>query len=434
LQRCVGGCPILGTATNDASQGWTTIPAPGSYTVAEFSTSAGEIGAAADADWNGVVQCMKDVYSPYGIVVSDQPPPAGTDFNVAVIAGQPSNIGLGADILGISPLANDCSAQDNVMSFSFANHHGPDQRVFNICWTAAQESAHAYGLDHEWQFSDGSSACSDPMTYRTDCGGEKFFRNKRSTCGEMAARDCRCSKTQNSHQKLLDTFGPGTVSTPPPHAQIVFPANNTTVSTGWVVHVSAGSVRGVAKTEVYLNGSRWAAQPGAKFGTNGQLDPSTYTFYMPATVPDGIIDITGKAYDDLGLAVQTETITVTKGAPCTADTQCAQNQKCNAGRCAWPPPTSELGASCTYDQACKSWTCLGPKGDTRCTQECATDEPTSCPGGFYCDAVADTGTAGFCWPTDEGGCCSVGRDRGTLWAQGCLAFVVISALRRRRRP
>jgi hypothetical protein len=433
LDRCSGGCTIVGATVNDASMHATTIPKPGTYTVGEFATVEGATGAAADADWNAVVQCLKEVYSPYGVVVGDVPPPAGTPYNEAIIAGRPQDIGLSADILGIAPLANDCSPQSNVISFSFANHHVPDARINNICWTAAQESAHAYGLDHEYQFSDGTSACSDPMTYRADCGGQKFFRNKRATCGEMGPRDCRCSKTQNSHQQLLAIFGPGTPLTAAPTASIVYPLNNAAVTSGWVTHVSAGSQRGIAKVELYLNGSRWMVMPGAAFGPLGQMNPSTYTFYLPANVPDGIIDIQAKAYDDLGLGVASIPITVTKGAPCTSDSACAEHQTCDAGRCVFAAPTGELGDSCTYSQFCKSWTCLGAGDDMRCTQECLTDEPTSCPAGFTCDPTDDQGTAGFCWPTDTGGCCNVGHERGAIWIHGALAALVLGCLRRRRR-
>jgi hypothetical protein len=431
LNRCTGGCPITGATTNDAAAQWTTIPAPGSYTVGEFTTAAGDSGTAADSDWAGVVKCMQEVYSPYNIVVSDEAPPAGTLFNMAVIAGKPQNIGFGADILGIAPLANDCSAQANVISFSFANHHGPDARVLNICWTAAQESAHAFGLDHEYMFSDGNSACSDPMTYRTDCGGQKFFRNKRATCGEMAARACKCNSTQNSHQQLLGIFGAGTVITAAPEASIVFPSTNGVVTAGFVTHVSAFSQRGVARVELYLNDSRWLVLPGAKFGPNGQ-GSANYTFYTPPDVPDGIIDIQARAYDDLGIGMATIPITVTKGAPCTSDDACLTNQTCDAGRCKWPAPTGELGDSCTYGQSCKSWTCLGD-GDKFCTQDCLTDEPTSCPGGFECLAQSDQGTAGVCWPLDAGGCCSVTHDRNAIWLHGGLALLVLGLLRRRRK-
>ncbi len=431
LNRCSGGCGITGTTNvNDASAHMTTIPAPGSYTVAEFADGNGDLGATADADWAAVVKCIQEVYSPYGITVSDQPPPAGTPFNEAIIAGKPQNVGLGVDILGIAPLANDCSPQANVISFSFANHHAPESRVLNICWTASQESAHAFGLDHEYEFSDGTSACNDPMTYRVDCGGQKFFRNKRAKCGEMMVRNCRCGSSQNSHQQLLSIFGPGQVITPPPVASIIFPANSGTVTNGFVVHVQAGSQRGVAKVELFLNGSRWMVLPGAGFGPNGQSLDSKYTFYTPPNVPDGIIDIQAFAYDDLGLSVATIPITVTKGAPCAGDSACADNQTCDAGRCKYPAPSGELGDSCDYGQSCKSWTCLGD-GDKICTQDCLTDEPTSCPAGFECLAQSDEGTGGVCWPLDTG-CCSIGHARGAIWVHGGLALLVLGLLRRRR--
>ena len=187
LNRCSGGCRITSNGTNDARNGKTSIVPAGEYIVDEFKNTAGLTGAAADAEWNQIVACVKEVYSPYNLTVTDQQPADGVVYNEAIIAGVPSNVAEAQDILGIAPLANNCSAEQNVISFSFANQHSPDGRVLNICWTAAQESAHAYGLDHEFQFTDGQSACSDPMTYRTDCGGEKFFRNKRALCGEIAA-------------------------------------------------------------------------------------------------------------------------------------------------------------------------------------------------------------------------------------------------------
>jgi len=433
LNRCVGGCSIIGASMNDAAQGMTTIPAAGSYTVAEFTSVTGQTGAAADDEWNQVVQCMREVYSPYAIELGDTPPSDGRPYNMAVIAGRPQDVGLGSDILGIAPLAGDCSAQQNVISMTFANYHGTTDRVLNVCWTAAQESAHAYGLDHEYQFTDGESACSDPTTYQFDCGGEKFFRNRRASCGEKTARKCRCSSTQNSHQKLFSTFGPGTPITPPPHATIVYPTPDAVVSTGWVVHVSAGSKRGIAKVELYLNGSRWAVLPGQGFGPAGQLDPSTYTFYVPNNVPDGLIDVSARAYDDLGLNVQTDTVLVQKGAPCTSATQCLNDQSCNDGRCAWGPPTGELGDSCSYDQFCTSWMCIGDSGGKYCTVDCVTDEPGSCPSGFSCVPTASTGTNGVCLP-DGGGCCSVGGVGGRgIWGHAALSVLVLTWLRRRRR-
>src|SRR5687768_3946340 len=126
LNRCSGGCAITGTTLNDASMHMTTIPPPGSYTVQEYINVNGDSGAAADAEWAEVVKCVQEVYSPYNLVVSDQPPPPGTPFTEAIVAGKPQNVGLGPDILGIAPLTNDCSPQENVMSFSFRSEERRD--------------------------------------------------------------------------------------------------------------------------------------------------------------------------------------------------------------------------------------------------------------------------------------------------------------------
>ena len=434
LNRCTGGCAIIGPGgpggMNDASMNMTTIASTGNYTVGEYANAAGQTGAAADEEWGQVVQCMREVYSPYNVIVTDQLPPG--PFDMAVIAGRPQDVGLGSDILGIAPLAGDCSPQSNVLSFTFANYHGNVQRVNNVCWTAAQESAHAYGLDHEFKFTDGETACSDPMTYSTACGGEKFFRNRRSQCGENAVRNCKCGTAQNSHEKLISVFGEGTPITPAPHVAVTFPLDGSTVNSGWVVHAGAGSKRGVAKVELYLNGSRWTVVKGQGFGALGQADPSDYTLTPSNKVPDGIIDVKAIAYDDLGISTESASITVTKGAPCTSNSTCLKDQQCESGKCVWPAPKGELGDSCSYDQQCKAWTCLGDDSGKYCTTPCYTDEPATCPKDFSCVPTGNQ-TDGFCIP-EGGGCCSVGGDSARhLWLQLCMSVLVLTWLVRRKR-
>jgi hypothetical protein len=430
LNRCSGGCMVLSNGTNDARTGKTSIVPAGEYVVSEFQDTAGQTGSAADAEWNAIVACVGEVYSPYAITVTDQLPPDGTVYNEAIIAGKPGDVAEAQDILGIAPLANNCSAEQNVISFSFANQHPADNRVLNICWTAAQESAHAYGLDHEFQFTDGDSACSDPMTYRTDCGGEKFFRNKRALCGESKIRDCKCSKTQNSHTMLEGIFGPGTPTTPAPTVSMTVPApGTTTIANGVAVHANAFSKRGVTRVELYLNGARWLVDPGIPFGPNGQ-PASDYAFPLPASVPDGVIDIIVKAYDDLGIVTATDPLTVTKGAPCTSADTCLPDQMCNSGRCEWPAPTAKLGASCSYDQFCTTWQCTETSDGKRCTQPCSIDEPTSCPTGFDCLGDAQSG---ICWPANTGGCCSAAPSSQVPWGHAGTAALVAALLMRRRK-
>jgi hypothetical protein len=429
LERCKGGCQVH-RGVNDARTNTSTIPLISDATVGEFANSLGLTGAAADAEWGQIVQCLKEVYSPYNVVVTDVKPTSGASYHEALIAGRPGEIGQSNDILGLAPLATDCSAIDNVMSFSFANQHPPAAHVLNVCWTAAQESAHAFGLDHEYSFVAGGSACKDPMTYRNDCGGEKFFRNLAANCGETATRPCLCGASQNSHQKLLSVFGAGVPITGAPTVVLTVPAAGS-ATLGPSVSAQAGAKRGVARVAVFFNGFPWAEAPGAAFTRDGQPDPSTYTVPVPSALPDSIVDVKVVAYDDLDVAKESAVVTVTKGAPCTAAATCAQGQKCEAGKCFWDPPQGELGDSCTYPQFCKSGVCQGSRNQQICTQACTPGVADGCPIDFAC--VMSSAGAGVCSFASSGGCCSVDRSEQGWLVHGGIAAVLLGLVTRRRR-
>jgi len=423
LQRCEGGCRVLGGGTNDAKNLASTIPNPGQYDLTEFRNTAGEIGAPANAEWDLFVQCMKEVYSPFDVAVTDVEP-VGT-YHLALVAGRPQDIGLDGSILGVAPLAGNCAAFDNVISFSFANAHNQTEvqnRVNNLCWTAAQESAHAFGLDHEFEFSSsGRSACSDPMTYRFDCGGQKFYRNFEARCGEDQVRPCRCGATQNSHEKLLDVFGAGTPITGVPSVMLTNPPAGSTSLPANVIAI-ASAKRGIAKVVLHLNGSPWIEAQGAAFGATGQPEFS-YSLLVPGNVPDSTYDVFVRAHDDLGTFTDSATVTVNKGAPCvTADT-CLDDQRCEAGRCFWDPPTGQLGEACTYPQFCISNQCVATSEGEICTQTCEVDDADSCPSGFEC-------FSGMCFTAVDGGCCSASRGS---WLHGSLLTLIVGFILRRRR-
>jgi hypothetical protein len=432
LERCKGGCQIHKGDVNDARTNTSTIPLIQNATVGEFKDSLGRKSPASDAEWNQIVQCMKEVYSPYAVTVTDVKPSSGASYHEALIAGLPGDIGQPSDILGLAPLASDCSAIDNVISFTFANAHPRVGLVLNVCWTAAQESAHVFGLDHEYSFSNNRSACSDPMTYRNDCGGEKFFRDEAASCGETAARACRCGISQNSHQKLVSVFGAGTPITGAPSVALTSPV----VGGGMLdrtVTAQAGAKRGVARVAVLFNGFPWADVPGAMFGRDGQPNPSSYALPVPADLPDSIVDVKVVAYDDLGAPGESAVVTVTKGAPCTTAATCAVGQKCEAGKCFWDPPSGELGDSCTYPQFCKTGVCQGTKDQQICTQACTPGVADACPSGFAC--MMSSGSEGLCFFADSGaGCCSTSRGEDGFWGPGGMAaLVVVFALRKKRR-
>jgi len=434
LERCIGGCALT-LGDNDARAGSSMLLLVKTATVTEFAAKGGATGAAADAEWGQIVQCMKEVYSPYDVDVTDVKPGAGASYHEAIIAGHPEEVGRTSDILGVAPLAGDCRAIDNVISMTFANAHGAQTvagRVLNICWTAAQESAHAYGLDHEYAFLVGKrSACSDPMTYRTDCGGQKFFRNEPATCGENTQRQCRCGASQNSHAKLLDVFGPGTPITRAPTITMTLP-NSDSASLDTDVLAKAGAQRGIARVELRVNGNTWGAAPGAAFLVGGQPDPSTYSIAVPLALPDGVVDVQTVAFDDLGVSTASDVITLTKGAPCTSAASCAGDQRCEAGKCLWDAPAGELGASCAYPQFCKSGVCDGAAGEQICTQRCVPGVDGSCPGTFEC--VQTTEDDGVCVvPATTAGCCRVDRGEPGWWQLGIGALVLAFAIRKRRR-
>jgi Bacterial Ig domain len=468
VNRCTNNCQITYAGVDDARANQSGIPDPGAgcpgfpnCTVSEFRTADQKTGSngkcrggtaagtdctdatsssvctgggdcySADDEWSAVMQCMKEVYSPFGVQVSDTKPAGGVSFTMAILAGKASEIGLGPGILGIAPIAGDCSAKDNVISFSFANDHGATERVNNLCWTVAQETAHAFGLDHEFQFADGTSACNDPMTYRFDCGGQKFFRNKAASCGEDAIRPCMCGGSQNSHLKITGVFGGGTSLIPAPTVVVTSPAQNASVNNGAVVAVQAGSDRGVEKVELFLNGYKWAEAPGAMFRQNGQPNPSNYSLTFPGGVPDGVTDVVVVASDDIGGKTTAPTITVTKGAPCATAATCANGQRCEAGKCFWDPPVGVLGEACTFPQYCESNLCVETSAGGLCSQDCIVGASDACPMGYECQPF---GNSGACIEAEEAtGCCSVGTGGKDLWLHFGLSAAILGFMVRRRR-
>jgi hypothetical protein len=421
LNRCAGGCTVHGVAGTDDATTYTSSLAPaGTSTVAAFEYT--------DAEWNGIVACVSAVYTPYAVTITDTRPASGA-YNEAMVAGDPTDLGFDPTTLGIAVISGDCHALSDTIAFVFANAHPHDATyVDNVCWTAAQEAAHLYGLDHEYVFTDGVSACDDAMTYRGDCLGEKFFRPHEAYCGTVAQAPCHCGGEQSSHRLLLERFGSATPTTAPPVVTVTSGLGSDTLAAGAQIVAHASAQRGVDHVDLLLNGFAWATAPGVAFGSDGQ-PAADYTLAVPADVPDGVIDVVVTAYDDLGVATSTAAVTVTKGAPCTSAATCAAQQQCTSGRCAWPAATAPLGAACTYAQACVSGMCNEAGA---CTQPCDIDDATTCPTGFACDGIG-TNTDGVCVSgsvAHSGGFCDAG---GAAPLQVVLALLALAFVTRRRR-
>ena len=157
---------------------------------------------------------------------------------------------------------------------------------------------------------------------------------------------CKCSSTQNSHTMLLERLRSR-------HADDAGAARhddasrrparrrspNGIASSRERVRRSAASRRS-SSTSTAAGGRD---DPGVPFGPNGQPIRRTTRSRCRRTLPDGIIDIVVKAYDDLGIVDRDATpITVTKGAPCTDASTAACRIRCATPAAAlWPAPTGD---------------------------------------------------------------------------------------------
>ena len=106
---------------------------------------------------------------------------------------------------------------------------------------------------------------------------------------------------------------------------------------------------------------------------------------------------------------------------CTTSSECMGSQICEAGDCVDPPSgAAGLGEPCSMNTDCAGGLCIATGNGSICTQSCNGLDPTSCPGGFYCDGDA-TGVCGegYCFAGGPGSAslgdtCSQDTDCSTL--------------------
>src|SRR5690606_34079819 len=91
------------------------------------------------------VACVKETFAPFDITITEQDPGDMPHFE-ALFGGKPSDINDDpsfGNTIGLSPF--DCGEIPNSIVFIF-DATGPDP--LTQCWTAAQEIAHSFGLEH----------------------------------------------------------------------------------------------------------------------------------------------------------------------------------------------------------------------------------------------------------------------------------------------
>lgn len=377
-------------------------------------------------NFDQVVDCVRETYARFNVQIVTEDP-GNVPHWENIVAGRPQDAGFQDGVGGVSPFT--CGIIDNAITYTFAEVYGGN--VDAICWTIAQETAHAWGLDHEF-------LCADPMTYLTGCGLSKSFQDVDAPCGEFPAdgpdpgttvgdsvgeapRDCQCGgATQNSVQRILDVFGPAEAT--PPSVVLTTPQDGQVVGPGFPVRTTIDDPNGVALAELVIDGT-----------VTARITSPPWVFNAPDDLGNGSHTVQVRAEDSLGTVGESAQIAVSIGPGCETSDDCDAGQVCMSGTCVAGPGTDGgLGSACQQNSDCFSDQC-GISGDEGyCTEACAANVP--CPDGFDCR----TGGAatGVCWPASgggggaSGGCNtsgSTGPITGLLFA---LAFTFILTRRR----
>ncbi len=231
-----------------------------------------------DTTWHGVVDCMRAMYAPFDVEITETDP-GNVDHIESMVAGSPSDVNLPDGYGGVAMMNGDCSVMERGIAFTFPTVWGNNVR--DICETAAQETAHSLGLDHEF-------LCEDPMTYLSNCGN-KAFRDIDADCGEYASRQCSCGGSkQNSVKLFLQILGPApggpAVDHQAPTITLTSPAEGAQVAPGFQVTADAQDNVGVTKVDLYVDGAMVASDGAAPYQlqTAGNLAAGTHTVEVRA--------------------------------------------------------------------------------------------------------------------------------------------------------
>jgi hypothetical protein len=402
LKRCplVSGCTVK-KGTDDARTYTSSIAdgADGSTRIIGEFSQGNEV-------WDELVACVKTTFAPFDITITDQDPGPDVPHFMNMVGGKPTQLsGAFPNAGGVAPF--DCGEIPNAIVYTF-DVYGPDPD--HLCWTSAQEIAHAFGLEHQF-------LQKDPLTY-LDGDLPKRFRDVDAQCGELEQKACQCARTsQNSYRTIVGLFGPGAPT--PPDVLFKRPSEGKEVQPGFKAVIDAQDDVRVEKVELLADGT--------VVGETTTLIGGGFEIVAPE-LGRGDHMLEARATDVQGV-VGSQLIAVTEGPPCTPDKGCTGSDVCAGGVCV-PGPGEEggLGASCQSDTECLSHRCADA-GETlkHCVEGCNMASSDSCPNDFTCLAAGASG--GVCWPA-PGGCCDAGaRPHGPA----LLGLGVLLVLRRRRR-
>lgn len=354
--------------------------------------------------WAQLMACVRTQFERFDFIVVDEDP-GNVDHIESVVGGRSEDIGYytpgGGAIGGVSP-NTQCRIFERSIVFTFSEVYGTNVQL--MCETVAQETAHSFGLDHEFY-------CPDPMTYLSGCGAKRF-QDHNAPCGEDEPRLCRCTgATQNSVEELLLALG--TSDPVPPTVAITEPADGATLPPGFRVKADAEDDKRITRADLLIDGGELLLTKSMPIDFPTPLDLS----YGQHTI--------GVLVHDVGENQVTSTVTVTVAPECETAAECDPGEDCGGGRCAGP-----LGSPCADHIDCASAVCaVGPDDRLGCTRLCSSDAD--------CDGLVCLESSSTCWADGGGGGgggCQAGNGRhaaGSIAAGLLLAALFV--MRRNKR-
>jgi MYXO-CTERM domain-containing protein len=265
LNDCSSGC-LVGPGASDARVNTSSIVGQ----VRLLSPYAGS-----RASWHALVACMKDIYAPFEVDIVTEDP-GNVPHAEVMIAGTPAELGFASNLVGIAP--GTCDPLASPITFAFANSHAPGD-VAGLCWTAAQESAHGWGLEHSMNPRDAMTYLPDPPV--------KAFVDEEACIGTQGCcvpvTECSsCGRTTiNSYQRLGAVLGFRSL----PVIDITAPLDREVVPAGFTVVAEAGDPDGIAKVDLLIDTTVVATltSPPWELMTSPELRLGIHTIVVRAT-------------------------------------------------------------------------------------------------------------------------------------------------------
>ncbi len=404
------GVTLTASATNDDARNnisaiLSGAVAPGqTRTIPSFNPSvlSSTGGLSRSQIINKVKQDLYNMHAAYNVEFVTERPASG-NYSMIVFGGNCPSVSGDGGCVGVALLdCGDAQFPNNIV-FVF-----PDgMRIDDMTVTAAQESAHGFGLSHT---TDSNDVMYPTLLSNPPDG----FGAGNIPSGEMS---CSGASFQDSDQMMMDTLGFRGQDTIPPAVNVTSPTAGSAVAPGSELTATATDNTAVVSVEFVVNGEVVATKTSPP-----------YEFTVPNdTAPgDGVLSVRAKdAEGNEGSDRVLVYILSGDEQPCD-NGECPKGMECSNDICI--PDNGidgELGDVCESNEDCVVGACAALDDEKRCSVPCSDEEP--CPSGFECRGGA------ACWPSqDGGGCSAAGGGRGAGPFGLGLALLALALLGRRR--